>query len=1124
MIMSEKPAYEELEQLVQQQSRRIDSLERALKSNCRAADNSLLTSVNRLLHETIGCDTEEAVARICLKLAEALTGSFFGWIGEINSLGRLDMIAFSDSALHTCRMATSHSTKEVHNIALRGIWSRALLDEKSIIVNDPGRHPDGVDLPDAHPPLTSFMGVPLKRGGETIGMIGLGNKTGGYSPEDQAAIEAIATPFVEALYRKRADLAAERQKAYLDLLGKITLGIIDQQKQEELIQSIVTGACDLIGSGHGFIYIRDDTNDVMVMRYGTGATKGFEGYRLKMSEGLAGQVWEKRKTLAINDYSTWAGRLETTKADLFNSAIAAPLKAGKTVTGVLGLVHIEPQKTFGQNEVAMLTRLADLSALAFENAKLYNILEQSRDRYRTLYNQTPVMLHSIDSEGHLLEVNDHWLKKMGYMRKEVIGKKSTAFMTPETKYFVNDKLRPEFFKSGLARNAPMGFITKDGEIIETLCSASMGLDDQGKNPYSLAVFEDITEKKQINRLLRIQRDLGMALGNVKGLDKALNICLEVALSLPGIDCGGIYMVDPNHGDLVLKIHKGLPVAFVEMASHIDAQSPQARLVAKGVSIFDSYQNLMDSIGLSDEDRKVRQKTGLRTVGVVPVKQKRDIIAVLNVGSKRMDTIPTFTQYMLEAIAAQIAGTLARINSDQALKLSQKNLQTLFQRLDDFLFILDGSGNIVGFNPVVVKRLGYPEEKLMEMNVLDLHPPERREEATAIIQQMLEGTTTLCPIPLLTAGYDQIPVETRVVLGTWNNEDAIFGISRDITQRLEVEKARQLSEERLLAAIDAIDEGFAIYDADERLVMHNAKYLDVYKESSDLIRIGERFEDLLRATAERGQYPQALGRIEAWVAERLTEHRRADSSSEQELPDGRWLKIAERKMKDGSTVGFRVDITDIKRSEKQMQEALKEKETLLREIHHRVKNNLQVVSSLLSLQADKIDDPTLTDAFEEAESRVYSMALVHEILCQSDNFTEINLQKYLENLTDHLLQVYTHTTGRVRIKIDAGDVTFGIKHAVPCGLIVAELLTNALKYAFQTETGGVINVNAAYVPDQRIQMVIKDNGCGLPPDFDPHSKQSLGLRLVTELIEDQLEGSWTLEKDHGVHWIINWPIP
>ena len=223
------------------------------------------------------------------------------------------------------------------------------------------------------------------------------------------------------------------------------------------------------------------------------------------------------------------------------------------------------------------------------------------------------------------------------------------------------------------------------------------------------------------------------------------------------------------------------------------------------------------------------------------------------------------------------------------------------------------------------------------------------------------------------------------------------------------------------------------------------------------------------------------------------------------------------------MGFRVDITNIKQSENLAKEALREKEILLKEIHHRVKNNLQVISSLLSLHADKTNNSIVLESFAEADSRVRSMALVHEILYQTDSLNKIELQIYLEKLTEHLLTVFISHVGQVNIIVDANDVNIGINEAVSCGLIVTELLTNAIKYAYPDDMGGDVKISSVYNNQQGIKMIVADNGCGLPPDFDPKQAGSLGLRLVTELIEEQLEGTWSLNTEDGVCWVIDWPI-
>jgi PAS domain S-box-containing protein len=176
---------------------------------------AVLNAINKVFRETLTCETEEEVAHTCLTVAEELTDSKFGFIGEVNQTGRYDTIALSDPGWDACRMLRSDAVVMIKDMEIRGIWGRVIKDEKSQIVNNPAFHPDRVGTPEGHPPITSFLGVPLKHAGRTIGMIGLANKESGYDLADQQDVETLSVAFVEALMRKRAEL--ELQKAHDEL-------------------------------------------------------------------------------------------------------------------------------------------------------------------------------------------------------------------------------------------------------------------------------------------------------------------------------------------------------------------------------------------------------------------------------------------------------------------------------------------------------------------------------------------------------------------------------------------------------------------------------------------------------------------------------------------------------------------------------------------------------------------------------------------------------------------------------------------------------------------------------------------------------------------------------------------
>lgn len=216
-----------------------------------------------------------------------------------------------------------------------------------------------------------------------------------------------------------------------------------------------------------------------------------------------------------------------------------------------------------------------------------------------------------------------------------------------------------------------------------------------------------------------------------------------------------------------------------------------------------------------------------------------------------------------------------------------------------------------------------------------------------------------------------------------------------------------------------------------------------------------------------------------------------------------------------------DITQQKQTENRIKASLKEKETLLKEIHHRVKNNMQVVSSLLSLQAEEIEEDNVLSVFSDSRNRVQSISMVHEILYQSDNLSEIRLQIYLENLTGYLKSVYAAPGKMVHIHINVGEIVLKMDQAVPFGLIATELLTNSFKYGALENNPLEIEISAC-LDEKQIIVVFTDNGPGLPPDFNFKTVKTLGLKLVAGLITDQLEGSIDLNNGPGARWVISWP--
>jgi PAS domain S-box-containing protein len=208
-----------------------------------------------------------------------------------------------------------------------------------------------------------------------------------------------------------------------------------------------------------------------------------------------------------------------------------------------------------------------------------------------------------------------------------------------------------------------------------------------------------------------------------------------------------------------------------------------------------------------------------------------------------------------------------------------------------------------------------------------------------------------------------------------------------------------------------------------------------------------------------------------------------------------------------------DITERKRVEAEIKASLREKEVLLKEIHHRVKNNLQVVSSLLGLQAHMIPDSHLRTVFEDSRARIHTMALIHEQLYQSANLAQIDFAEYLRDLTSSVVKSSRVGQGRLSLDLSAEEVSFPIETAIPCGLLLHELLSNCVKHAFPGSRSGTIGVTLCRHPQGSYVLTVRDDGVGLPPGLEVRSTASLGLRLV-HLLAAQLHGSLTFESRQG----------
>ncbi|MDM8554276.1 histidine kinase dimerization/phosphoacceptor domain -containing protein [Desulfococcaceae bacterium HSG7] len=220
------------------------------------------------------------------------------------------------------------------------------------------------------------------------------------------------------------------------------------------------------------------------------------------------------------------------------------------------------------------------------------------------------------------------------------------------------------------------------------------------------------------------------------------------------------------------------------------------------------------------------------------------------------------------------------------------------------------------------------------------------------------------------------------------------------------------------------------------------------------------------------------------------------------------------------IGLGINIAERKRAEEQVQASLREKEVLLKEIHHRVKNNMQVISSLLNLQANQIEDEHIHGLFKESQNRIRSMAFIHEKLYENSDLAQIEFEDYLYTLASNIFRSYLKTG--IQFIIEAEDIFLDIKIAIPCGLLINELISNALKYAFPEGRTGNIYITMCPTDDNDLVITVRDDGIGFPEGIDFRDTDSFGLQLVNMMTE-QLSGTIELNSKEGTTFIITFPV-
>jgi PAS domain S-box-containing protein len=456
----------------------------------------------------------------------------------------------------------------------------------------------------------------------------------------------------------------------------------------------------------------------------------------------------------------------------------------------------------------------------------------------------------------------------------------------------------------------------------------------------------------------------------------------------------------------------------------------------------------------------------------------------------------------------------RKKMEEDLQKSEEKFRKLFEMAPDAILTVDMEGMITSCNTAAAMT-GYAKDEIVGHHFSELKFLQKKN-----ISQFLELFTSLIQgksieLPEIAWVHKDGTLHVSDVHASLLKETGksarLLIISRDITEHKEAGEALRKSEEKYRTLIENLNVGIYRVTPDKkgRFIDVNPAFVQIlgYKNKEELLKI--HVSDTYVNPEDRITFAGKITR-EGFVRDEELNLKKKDGTpiivSENAIavygPDGTVLYI------DGITE----DITQRKKVEEQIRTSLKEKEVLLREIHHRVKNNMQIISSLLNLQSKYTEDNQLLEAFKDSQDRIKSMSLIHEKLYQSKDLASIDFDGYIKSLVDNLCRSYRTDAGNISLITDVEDVTLGIDIAIPCGLIINELVSNCLKHAFP-DGKGEVKITLHAVNDE-MELAVIDNGVGIPDDIDFGTTKTLGLNLVSILAEDQLNGTIELDRTRG----------
>jgi len=619
---------------------------------------------------------------------------------------------------------------------------------------------------------------------------------------------------------------------------------------------------------------------------------------------------------------------------------------------------------------------------------------------------------------------------------------------------------------------------KDGNPVHVFASVSL-IKDSSKNPVgAVAVNRDISDQKRAEEALRQSEE------KYRDLIETLN---DV-----------IYAVD-QHGVITYVSPVIKSLAGYEESEVVGHHFTEFLCKEDLPRLEKDFQEILSGKSVANEYRAKTKSGKIRWVHTSgrPVFDKEGVCGV-------------------RGVLTDITG---HKQAEEALEKSEQKYRQLIESLHEGIWVIDEHACTTFVNQRMAEMLGYTVDEMVGKHLFTFMDDENIETCKHYLERRRQGIKEQHDFEFLRKDRTRMytAIETSPITDECGNyRGAIAGII-DITERRKAENLLRESEEMYRKLVETSPDAVAVSDLEGHIMYVSQRTVELHGfEHADEL-VGKDLSSLI-VSEERERAMVNLEKVLREGVVRNTECTMVKKDGSRFISELNAALIRDSEGKPRAIIGSARDITERKRAEEQIKQSIKEKEVLLREIHHRVKNNMQVISSLLNLQSAHIKDSQYKEILKESQNRIRSMALVHERLYQSENLANIDFHEYITSLVRGLFRSYNATADMVSLVIEVEDVSLGVDAAVPCGLIINELVSNSLKHAFPGGRKGEIKIVLHSVCEM-VELTVADNGVGIPEDVDFRTTESLGLDLVTTLAEYQLGGEITLDRSEGTAFCI-----